>query len=85
MEAAYPINENEKGKQTIEVLGLNRPAMINVRQEHYRKLEIIFRLALKQPATPQAEEARSFLERSCEKDEQYSSMVKCALARNFDI
>ena len=79
-EIAFPIDDDPRGRATIEALGLNRPELSERRLDHHRMLATIRNLVQLLPSDSEAAlEARAVLEAAVRDDAQYASMARHAL------
>ena len=77
-EYPYPIDGNDFGQTTIEVLGLDRETLAERRRDHLGELLLIKVLA--ESELPEAREARDYLRRSIQDSAEYAAMARAALA-----
>jgi uncharacterized protein (TIGR02646 family) len=76
-EIAFPINDDPRGRATIEALGLNRPELSERRFDHHRMLATIRNLLrLLPPESDDALDARAVLDAAVRDDAQYASMAR---------
>lgn len=82
-EVIFPLNANQRGKATIEGVGLNRIKLESDRKNYLKNLKFIYDLAHNSPPTPLREEALAHLEHCASEKGEYSAMVKAALRDKF--
>jgi uncharacterized protein (TIGR02646 family) len=85
MEVPYPLNDNPRGKATITDLGLDRPKLNEKRYEHYAMLQLIYKIARRDPPIPESAEARDLLARAVEDSAEYAGMARAAVAADFEL
>ncbi len=82
-EVVFAIDDNERGKATIDGVGLNREKLEFDRKNQLEVLRLLYLIANANPVLPESKEAFAYLqERTTEKCE-YSAMVKAALKVGF--
>ena len=84
-EIPYAIDDNPRGKATIEMLGLDRNELNEVRLDSYERLRLIYHLAYADPPQPESEAAKAFLNKAVQTSSQYASMARAAIAARFSI
>lgn len=77
------VGKTDRGRKTIDVLGLNREALKRDRRERYEALEGLH--ALSQLDLPQSEKAERKLDRATASDAEFSAMAEEAIGAEFDI
>lgn len=77
------VGKTDRGRRTIEVLGLNREALKRDRRERYEALEDLYLLA--QLDLPQGGDAQRKLERATEADSEFSAMAREAIEAGFEV
>lgn len=77
------IGKTDRGRKSIDVLGLNREALKRDRRERYEALEGLH--ALSQLDLPQSEKAKRKIERATDSDAEFSAMARAAIDTEFDI
>jgi uncharacterized protein (TIGR02646 family) len=86
-EVAYPIKNDKRAKQTIEELGLNRPALIHSRRKAFEEiakaLPDIAAIAKAYPnekgAQRMAERLHALISKHCKDEEEFAAMFRTAL------
>jgi uncharacterized protein (TIGR02646 family) len=84
-EVAFPVDDNEAGRETIRALGLNRAALAERRREQYKAIQTLHKMVHALPpearAKMQAEvaDAEAFLRRGVKDDAEYAAMARAAL------
>lgn len=78
------IGGNEKGKETIKRVGLNRPFIDERRRDFYESMKEIYRLS-EDTAIPldKRQALKKLLDDASRSEREYSSMIRCALKNNF--
>ena len=84
-EIAYAIDDNPRGKATIEELGLNRDKLAGVRLKHFEMLQILHKTATIGLPESLRKEAKAHIAKCIQSSSQYASMVRCAVKDNFQI
>ncbi len=84
-EIAYPINDNSKGKTTINSLGLNRPKLNERRLEVYRRLRALYSIANYNPPTPESARAKVLINEAIHDSAEYAGMTRAALLAKFSV
>jgi uncharacterized protein (TIGR02646 family) len=80
-EMAFPIDDHPRARATIEVLGLNREAMAEVRFDHLKPFRLLQETLLSLPAESEiALEIQALFEEAALPRAQYSSMIRALLA-----
>lgn len=77
-EYPYAINGNDLGRMTIDALGLDREALAERRRDHLEALRLV--KALADSDSPEAADARAYLQRSIQDSAEYAAMARAALA-----
>lgn len=83
---AFPraIGGNEKGKITIEKIGLDRPFLNDERLTHYQTFKLIFNLSQNNDLPDsKRKELLGIVEDASKNNAAYSSMIQCAIEQNF--
>jgi uncharacterized protein (TIGR02646 family) len=76
-EIAFPINDDPRGRATIEALGLNRPALTERRRDRYQMLRALHDLLqLSAPDSGEALAARALLEAAVGTDAEYANVAR---------
>jgi len=83
-EIPYPVNGNKRGRQSIKILGLDRPELTIMRERKYKLIKYLNTVAnLDPPLIPDTAEARVLLNELSQDDAEFSSMVRAALRDGF--
>ena len=82
-EVIVAVNDNPKGKATIEALGLNRDELNDMRRECYDRLEIVYEVANLGPPLPASAKAKKHIAKAAQSSSQYSAMILCAVNARF--
>jgi hypothetical protein len=83
-EVPYPINDNPKGKATIEGLGLKRQKLNERRLERYVELKLLYDIAFRIPSIePESSMAKDLLDKAVQDSAEYSNMARSAVAAKF--
>ena len=82
-EIPYALKNSRRAKATIELLGLNRPELNEVRLDRYRKLKALFNIA--RLGLPESAEAQAVLDDAGEAHAEFSSMARAAIAARFSL
>lgn len=82
-EVIFAVDDNPRGKATIEVLGLDRVELNEMRKDLYEKLELIYEIANHVPALPESAKAKKLIDKAVLIASPYSSMIRCALNNGF--
>lgn len=80
-----PINNDPRGKATIESLGLTREKLNERRLERYRILEQLYLIAHRTPTIPESKDAKDLLVKAEQDDAEYASMARAAIKANFTL
>ena len=84
-EIVFAIDGNLRGQTTIEGAGLDRVELESNRKTTLEKLRLIYKIANATPELPESKEATNYLYNECAAEtHEYSSMVKAALAAEFE-
>lgn len=85
-EIAFPRNGSLRGQTTIDVAGLNRPAIWERRLDLLEKLRLVYKVAQNPTVTPELRtEARAFLTAAVRDEAEYASMARAAIKSGFEI
>ncbi|MBN1974056.1 MAG: hypothetical protein JW787_10490 [Sedimentisphaerales bacterium] len=79
----FAIEDNSRGKVTIDTLGLNRDELVDMRKEYYEARKVIYELATLEPPIPESKKAKELMNRYIQSSSQYALMIRCALKSNF--
>lgn len=82
-EVIFAVDDNPRGKATIEALGLDRSKLNDMRRECYDKLRMVHIVANLEPPLPESTEAKEHIAKAIQSSSQYSAMVKCAVSAGF--
>ncbi|CAN5395094.1 hypothetical protein BH10ACI1_BH10ACI1_02240 [soil metagenome] len=82
-EIIYAVNDEIRGKKTIEGMGLDRTKLENDRRNYLKNLKFIYNLAQNNPPSPLRDEALAHLEECASARGEYSAMVNAALIAKF--
>jgi len=81
---SIPRAKNEKGKVTIERIGLKRPFLNEERFEYYQILKLIFKASQNQNLSNiEREEYKKQLKNATQSSSPYCSMIRSAIKQNF--
>lgn len=83
-EVIFAIDDNPRGKKTIEELGLGRPELEDMRKDYYDKMKLIYNIANYDPPLPESKEAKDLIDISIQDSSQYTSMIRSALKMEFN-
>jgi len=84
-EIAYAIDDNPRGKATIEELGLNRDELNDMRKKHFEILHTLYKVANCKPTILESSDAKAHIAKCIQISSQYASMVRCAVKDGFQI
>ncbi len=83
-EIPYSINDNPKGKATIEMLGLDRNELNEIRRDSYEMLKALYRVAHINPPLPGiSDDAKALLDKAIQASSQFASMARAAVRKQF--
>jgi len=82
-EVIVAVDNNARGKTTIEALGLDRVRLNNMRRECYDRSEIVYEVANLKPPVPASAKAQKLIAESIQSSSQYSAMILCAVNTGF--
>ena len=84
-EIVFAIDGNLRGKITIEGAGLDRIELESNRKTKLKIIKRLYQIAKAAPELPESQEAMNYLQKECTSETyEYSSMIKAALATNFE-
>jgi hypothetical protein len=79
-EMAFPIDDNARARATIDIVGLNREALVELRFDHLAPFKELRRVLPLLPAdSEEAREIRALFERAVVPKAQYSRMMRALL------
>lgn len=84
-EVPYPIDNNPRGKATIQDLGLNRLKLNERRLEHYERLKLLYDIAYRIPTIPESGEAKDLLDKAVQDSAEFANMTRAAIAAKFKL
>ena len=84
-EIAYAIDDNPRGKATIEALGLNRDKLAGDRFECFDKLKLIHETATLGLPKSLRQKAKAHIVKCIQSSSEYASMIRCAVKDGFQI
>ena len=82
-EVPYAVDDNLRGKATIEALGLDRNKLNDRRKEYLDTLQLINEMATLGFPESLRKEAKIHIDKCCNSSSQYASMVRCAVRDGF--
>lgn len=83
-EVAVAINDDPRGKVTIEALGLNREELCDMRRKYFDLLKTIYKVAHINPPIPESREASEHITKSIQDSSKYASMLRSAVRAGFE-
>jgi hypothetical protein len=84
-EVPFPLGNHQKGRTTIEKLGLKRPKLNEKRLEHYARLKLLYQIAYKLPPVEESDDAKKLLDKAVQDKAEYASMARAALRADFKL
>jgi len=84
-EIAYAIDDNPRGKATIEALGLNRDKLVGDRFDYFDMLQTLHETATLGLPKSLRKKAKTLIDKSIQRSSRYTSMLKCAVKDGFQI
>ena len=84
-EIAYAIDDDPRGKATIEALGLNRDELSRERFEYFAILQTLHETATLGLPESLRKKAKTHIDKYIQSSSQYASMVRCAVKAGFQI
>jgi len=84
-EVAYAIDDDPRGKATIEELGLNRVELCDMRKRYFEMLQLVHETATRSFPKSLRKKAETQLAKSAQASSQYASIVRCAVKDDFKI
>lgn len=84
-EVAYAIDDNSRGKATIEALGLNRDKLVGDRFDYFDMLQTLHETATLDLPKSLRKKAKAHIAKRIQSSSQYASMVRCAVKDGFQI
>jgi hypothetical protein len=82
-EIPFPLNDNPRGKTTIDQMGLKRRELNERRFEVYERLKTLYLVANKIPAIEESEAAAILLRKSVHDSAEYAGMIRAATNARF--
>ena len=82
-EVPNAVDNSPEGKNTIEVLGLARQALIEQRLERLALLEHAYIVANITPPLPQSDRAKAVLKKATQDSAEYAAMARAAISSGF--
>lgn len=83
VEVIYAIENNLRGRTTIQTLGLNRELLAEERKKYYEQMKLLYKIASYDPPTPESKEAENLIKKSIQNSSKYTLMMRGAIKAKF--